>query len=337
MHLYCIGIDYRSAPLEAREAAYRKRLRIAEFWRRHASGEAAMLVTCNRIEVYVIARTKDDALRQSEQFIRYFAEFRLGYVLSGQEEVFTHALRLACGLESQLKGEWQIVEQLKHWIAQPGMPYLPTKLFSEALSLAKVIRQKVGLAEQGDSIADLVLSDIQEKFSPSVQPEIAVVGTGKIAELFTKQRTAEGRISFVAHKHYALARAFAAKTRSKAISFIELPCVLKNTDVVISATASPHFVIKKEIVTQALAKRSRPLYLYDLAMPRDIEPAVAELPNAVLYNLDDLSGLFGLRNQRLRRQIDLVEYLAKEAAGEYRGVWNEGNSENRHTAERACL
>ncbi len=111
MTFYLIGIDYKTVPYEIREAAYRIQRHIIEYWRR---SKAAVLITCNRIEIYGVAPSRSEAKSLTEGFRHHFGNyFKDAYAYYGREEVFKHGLRLACGLESQLKGEIQILHQLE--------------------------------------------------------------------------------------------------------------------------------------------------------------------------------------------------------------------------------
>ncbi|MBP7216657.1 MAG: hypothetical protein KBA46_05160 [Candidatus Omnitrophica bacterium] len=336
MHLYCIGIDYQSAPLEVREAALRKRRQIVEFWRRYPLQRASVLVTCNRIEVYAVGNDQSDSFLYRDLFLCSFTEFAQGYYVFGNSDVFSHALRLACGLESQLKGELQIVDQLTQWRLQADMSAELARFWTRVLAAALRIRQQSGLLKQEHTVASLVLNDIQEHIALSSDASIVIAGTGKIAELFASHIAPFMRLSFAAHKNFAKAQALAAQAQGEALLFSQLPLALAKVDVLVSATTSPHFVVSKETVASVCLKRSKPLYLYDLAVPRDIDPRVADLPNVVLRNLNDVFGQFDSYSNRLKSTIEYAQHLVQQEVCAYAGEHNEEYSENWHQAGCAC-
>ncbi len=324
MNFYLTGIDYRSSPLDRRERIYRKRRAIAGFWAAHSSQQAAILITCNRFEIYGIAEDIAEAKRHIDIFSREFPEFaKDGYTKLGKEHVFRHALRLASGLKSQLKGEGEILEQLNAWCNQPGFPLELFRLWNEAIWDAQYIRLEARLNERKYNIATLVLEDIFEHVHHDKRIEIAIVGTGKVAELFASNSAPEARFSFIANKNYLKARQLAGRVRGEVFSFDDLPDIILKVDAIVSATASPHFILRKDGLSTIAAKRANALYLYDVAMPRDIDPKVGEIKNIILKNTEDLAGLFLKYNESIDHRINLAAYLVEEAVERHKGAFDE--------------
>lgn len=314
MYFYLIGIDYKTAPLGVRENFYRQRLKIIDFWR---VKEAASLFTCNRIEIYGISNNTDTAFGYFAEFIQIFPGFfKYAYIKYGEKEVFQHALRLASGLESQLQGELQIYQQLDNWQRQEYLPFALDELWGKVLSLAKDIRSQSGLNEEENNIARVLYDDLNNYFKSAQTVEIIVVGTGKIAELLARYRQPRMHLNFVAHKNYQKAIDLARIAQGKVFLLKDLSGLVSRADVLISATSSPHYVLKRGDFFRA----PHPFYIYDLALPRDTEPSVRDLPGIFLSNLDDLTRVIRQFNQGNQEKIQLASRLIAEAISGYRKV-----------------
>ena len=312
MNFYLIGIDYKNVSLELREKILKKRKIIQEFWDKYPSQQAAILSTCNRFEIYCLGRNNLDARLHILLFKSYFSGlFNNAYVKFGRENVFYHLIRLASGLESQLQGEAQIVEQLESWLSHNSISFSLRNLWKKALIFAIEIRLKAGLSQIENNIATIVYRDLLKKKSGSHQLKVIVVGTGKIAQLLADYCPQNIRLYFVSHKHHFQAVKLAQKSKGEVLSFKELGDFIPDIDALISATSSPHLILNREIFLKI--KRAQPLYLYDLALPRDIDPEVGNIKDIVLKNLDSLAVYFTAHNANLKQKIGLVEYLISEA------------------------
>lgn len=315
MYFYLIGNDYKSAPINIREEFYRNRSKIEDFWRNQKNGRYVTLFTCNRIEVYAIAEDKGHAFESLDLFKEAFAEFfSYAYVKYGREEVFRHVLRLATGLESQLQGELQISAQLNNWLLKGRLPDSLKKFLEQAISLSETIRTNSGFDDHGHNIADVIYRDLKEKIDKDKNPKIIIVGTGNIAQLFARYRRPQTDLIFLAHKNYDKAHLMAQESGAKAFLLKDLSQVLPRADALISATASPHYVLGKE---DFFGARDNPLYIYDLAIPRDIQPQAGHLDGVSLYNLDNLDDIFRRYNLKIKNNINLAQYLIEEALKDY--------------------
>jgi len=311
MIFYLIGIDYKTVPLSIRESAYRQRQEIYDFWQ-SVEGEAAVLFTCNRVEVYAVAEDMFSVVKNTDLFQSRFPDiFGNAYIKEGRGKVIRHALRLASGLESQLFGEGQIMEQLKSWKSQDSFPPLLKNIWSEILGLAHDIRVRSALNKSQHSIAELVLEDLIPRVSLNGRKKVVVIGTGKIAQLFAESCTAGINLYFVSRKKHSRARQLAKRAGGRAILMDDLSDALMTADVLISATSSPHYVLRKHQLFPITGKRKGILYIYDLAVPRDIEPDVKNIAGVCLQDLDDLAPIFRRHNQRLSRHVQRTEVLVE--------------------------
>ena len=314
MIFYLIAADYKTASFEIREELYRQRRAIAAFWAALAPQQSAVFTTCNRIEIYAAAKNFSEARRQTSVFMKNFVGFcgnsRMVYA---KENVFKHILRLACGLESQLQGELQIVEQLEAWLCKDSFAQNLRELAQRALNLSKEIRSRSGLDISRNNLATIVYSDIKKHVDNDGRYDIIILGTGKIAGLFAEFRPENARLYFAAHRNFSKAKLLAQAAGGEAVSLQEMDGLIAKTDVVISATKSPHFVLHLNLIARILLERNKPLYLYDLGIPRDIDPKIGSLRGVILKGLEGLRPLIEEYNSLIQDRLNLAEYLCGEA------------------------
>lgn len=281
MYFYLTGIDYNSAPIEAREQLYRRAKDIS------IDGSIA-LVTCNRIELYGTAQDPDDAFSKVSGLFSRFSDFaRYAYSAYGRETVLRHATLLAAGLKSQVKGELEILGQIKDWVGTGGLSAPLKALWDEAILLSHDLRKAHNFYDERNNIASLIFRDIRKKLSHKNNYEIVIVGTGKIAGLFAQFKPKEARLNFAAHRNFKSAQALASRCGGNAEQLSDIAGFIAKADVIITAAKSPHYILNKSHFEMADHK----LYIYDLSIPRAVEPAVRDLPGVVLYNIDDFTRL----------------------------------------------
>ena len=303
MNFYYLGIDHKRAALNLREEAYRIRGKI-DFFLKHIMTNAAAVFTCNRVEIYGVVEDRHFANKAINLFRKHFPEiFSEAYTEDGNHGTLRHALRLASGLESQIIGEREILEQLNSWaIRLSGEPQL--QIFWNRIILAATeIRKTSGLDRDNSDIAEIILNDLSKK------QKIVVVGTGKVADLFAQNRTEGTEMIFVARKKHKRAKQLARKAGGTAVLIDNLSDVAKDADVLISATSSPHYVVTLEQMFEINRIRQKDLYVFDLAVPRDIEPGAENIPGIYVTNIDDLSVNFDRQNVKLLPRIERAELL----------------------------
>ena len=313
MIFYLISADHKTASFEMRENLYRQRRAIAAFWAQQQPQEGAVLVTCNRIEIYALASSLPEMQKKIGLFYERFPGFlENSVVVYDYQNIFMHLLRVASGLESQLQGELQIFEQLQAWQKQGGFVPALKELICSALDQSRQVRSRCGLNVSIFNLASIVYADIERHLGNAARYSIVILGTGKIAELFSNLRPQNALLYFAAHRNYSKAQQLAQKAGGKAISLNEIINIGAAVDVLIGATASSHSVLSLEDVSSIIKLRRKPLYVYDLAIPRDIEPRCVQLPGVILQNLDTLNRLFEEVSSRIKDKIGLAEYLCGE-------------------------
>jgi glutamyl-tRNA reductase len=336
MTLYLIGINYKTAPLRVRELAYRKRRQISQFIET-LGAEIAVFFTCNRVEVYGI--TYDEALAANTiNALRkaFPAIFANAYIRYGKRQVIQHALHLACGLNSQIIGEAQVLEQLDFWLEQNSFPYQLKQVWKEVLASASKIRFESGLEKSKNNIAQIVFSDLVRRINLRRKAKVVVVGTGGVAELIASNRPAQITLSFASRKKHSRARQLARLSGGQALLLDDLGRALLEVDALISATASPHQVLKEEHLANILGKRKTTLYLYDLAVPRDIEPVIGNITGVFLQNLDDLEAIIEQCNRSLNQYIQRAQSLIEKTVKIIKEEIDVYSHQSGHAAQQAC-
>lgn len=328
MAVTLVGISYRGAPLDVRERLAYRATEIAGALEdlRHESGarEAVLLSTCNRTELYLVADDRDPVRAVWERWSRRVEgdASSLGYVRRDREAV-THLFRVASGLDSMILGEAQIHGQVRDaWElcrAQSG-PVL-NRLFQTSLSVAGRVRNETSVARGAASVSSAAVQLAKQIFGSLAGKRAMVLGAGEMAELALECLADQGvRASIVANRTFERAKELAARYDAVAMHYEECWAALADVDVLLCSTAAPRAVVFVEQVRPALVARGdRPLCILDIALPRDVDPAVGELDNVFLYNLDDLQAVVSSNIQRRRSEVPTAEDLIDSEAARY---WN---------------
>jgi glutamyl-tRNA reductase len=325
-----VGINHRTAPVELREKmsfGTESALRgLEELSRRTSAAEAVILSTCNRVEVTAF-RDEDAGLAESiELFLAGFHGLEPGsvaphlYRLRGTEAV-VHLFRVASSLDSMVPGESQILAQVKEaYLLSAGSGYTGKHLnvlFQRAFRVGKLVHTQTDIAHHKVSVSSVAVDLARKVLGDLSKRTVLVLGAGETGKLTLRSlvESGVGRL-LVANRTASRARQTAESFRGTVVEWDALGEHLGEADIVISATSSRAFVLGREDVAGALARRTgRPLVIVDIAVPRDVHPAVAELPGVHLYNIDDLekvvAGNVDRREREFRRSLELVE---KEAA-----------------------
>ncbi len=296
MTVLLVGTSHHHAPVEVRERVALDGAAAAGVAARLAGevGEAVCLSTCNRTEIYLAAADE----RRAEDAARAFflelagAEIEpLLYRLHG-EAAALHAMRVAAGLDSMVPGEGEILGQVRSAFeaGRPG-PQLD-RLFRQALYAGKKVRAETAISESPTSVASAAAALAQQVFGELDGRSVLVVGAGQTGELAARNLAKRGaQIVAIANRDGG-ARGLASRVSARAIPLDLVAEVLPEVDVVISSTSAPGYVLGAPEVTRALSKRKgMPMLLIDIAVPRDVDPAVHALEGCYLYDIDDLESV----------------------------------------------
>ncbi len=303
MNLTLLGINHRTAPVEIRERMNIPEARLAEavsdLVHRTGIREGMILSTCNRVEVMTSAEDDVDAETIIRGFLAdhhhcdltHFAHF---FYRLRQQDVVRHLFRVASSLDSMILGEPQILGQMKQAYsvarAVGGLHGALNEVVDQALAVARRVRRETALGSAAVSVSYAAVELAKKIFGSLAGKTIFVVGAGKMSELAAKHLLRSGASSIlVSNRTYDRAVELAAAFHGTAVPFEELFDHLGQADIVISSTGAPNTIISKAQVEKILsARRNRPVFFVDIAVPRDIDPAVNELDNAFVYDIDDL-------------------------------------------------
>ena len=303
MHLVTLGINHKTAPVALREQAAFDPQTLPDALRaitEAGAGEATILSTCNRTELYCgLDGASDEALidwfchyhKLTPRTVRPYL-----YIHDGRLAV-AHAFRVASGLDSLVLGEPQILGQMKTAFAAAHKAGATGKLLNRLLqhtfSVAKQVRTDTAIGANAVSVAYAAVSLARRIFDNLSHQTVLLIGAGEMIELAARHLKEQGiRRMIVANRTVERASSLGGIYGAEAVSLLELPDYLAGADIVISCTASLLPLLGKGAVERALkARKHRPMFLVDLAVPRDIEPEVGELPDVYLYTIDDLKGV----------------------------------------------
>ena len=301
MPLFVLSINHHTAPVEMREKVAFPPDRLADALAQlsNLSGvnEAAILSTCNRTELYCeLQNGQSDVLVEWLRNHHSLAHAKLDPYLNiflGQEAV-RHMLRVACGLNSMIVGEPQILGQMKAAFQEAGragtVHALLSKLFQHTFSVAKQIRTDTAIGASPVSVAFAAVVLAKQIFGELEQQTALLIGAGETIELAARHLHQHnlGRM-IVANRTAKRARELAALFDGYAISLAEVPAHLAEADIIISCTASQLPILGKGAVERAfLSRKHNPMLIVDIAVPRDVEPEVRDLPDVYLYTVDDM-------------------------------------------------
>jgi len=335
MIFYLIGIDHNTTPFKIREKISFNRDDILGYWKWVSPANTAILFTCNRVEIYGVADTFKEAEHLQKKFTTLFENlFSNAYVIYGKENIFRHGLKLATGLESQLQGETQIIQQLRDWINKNNFNDFLLYLWQDILLTATKIKQQIDVKENVPSIAELVFEDLSKKTTNKNNTNVMVVGTGKIAQLIAENKPGNISLLFVARKKRKKAQAFADLVDGGALLLEEIPEGLIDIDAIISATSSPHYALKLKHFKDIANKRKRNIYIYDLAMPRDVDPEVAQIGFNKIINIEQVISQRNFKSTYLKEFVKETLKLIEIKTDDYR---RENETSNRIKTEQACV
>ncbi|WP_127214657.1 glutamyl-tRNA reductase [Neisseria meningitidis] len=329
MQLTAVGLNHQTAPLSIREklafaaAALPKAVR--NLARSNAATEAVILSTCNRTELYCVG--------DSEEIIRWLADYHslpieeirpYLYALDMQETV-RHAFRVACGLDSMVLGEPQILGQIKDAVRvaqeQESMGKKLNALFQKTFSVAKEVRTDTAVGENSVSMASASVKLAEQIFPDIGDLNVLFIGAGEMIELVATYFAAKRpRLMTVANRTLARAQELCDKlgVNAEPCLLSDLPAILHDYDVVVSSTASQLPIVGKGMVERALKQRqSMPLFMLDLAVPRDIEAEVGDLNDAYLYTVDDMVNIVQSGKEARQKAAAAAETLVSEKVAEF--------------------
>ncbi|MFC4403951.1 glutamyl-tRNA reductase [Gracilibacillus xinjiangensis] len=331
MHIITAGINYRTAPVEVREKlAFREDMLVeamTELKGRKSILENVIISTCNRSEIYAVV----DQLHTGRYFIKQFLADWFGIekevfaphlIIYENEAAVEHLFRVSCGLESMIMGETQILGQVKEAFFQAqnnGVTgTILNELFKQAITIGKRSQRETNINENAVSVSYAAVELAKKIFTDLHDKHVVIIGAGKMGELAAKNLFGSGvnKVTVV-NRTMEKAVQLAAQFNGVAKSIEELNETLTEADIVISSTGSEDYIITKENYKQIEKKRKgRPLFLVDIAVPRDLDPALSETDNVFLYDIDDLHTVVDANLEARKEAAEEIEiWIEAEIVG----------------------
>jgi len=328
MDIIVVGLSHKTAPVEVREQLAVPESRIGEALCRLCAypgiKEGVLLSTCNRVEVYAVVEQVDAGYARVQEFL---ADTHLSlsseqltphlYWYAGDRAI-SHLFRVAASLDSMIVGEPQILGQLKDAfevaLAHKASGVILNKLVKKAISVAKRVRTETKIAETAVSVSYAAVELAKKIFSNLSEKTVLLVGAGEMAKLAARHLISNGvqRVMITTRDaHTALEQA--KRFNGVPIPFDEFRHELAEADIVLCSTGAAHYLIRSEDVQRAIRQRmNRPIFLIDISVPRNIDPAVKDIDNAFLFDIDDLEMHVEQNREERRREAGKAERMVEE-------------------------
>ncbi len=332
-----MGLNHRSAPIEVREKLAIGRTRLCEglcdLKKANSVWECGIISTCNRVETYLTAAEGDGLLEVVKDFLSHRSGqpaglFESSLYFKKQPESVRHLFRVASGLDAMMVGETEIVAQIKEAYeraVEAGCAgTLLNALFQRALRVSKKVRTETRIDEGTVSVSSAAVELAKRIFGDLSDKTVMIVGAGQTGEQTLRHLVDDGAGSIVAsNRSYEKAVVLSNKYGGKAIRLDDCVQELSRVDIVISSTSSPRSILGKDHLRSAMRKRrNQPIFLIDIAVPRDIDPGVNEIDNVYLYNIDDLKEIAEASLRRRRREMTRCERIIDEDVVSFMGWLN---------------
>lgn len=331
MPVIVVGLNHRSAPVETREKFAFSDAEIPQALEKlrsnNVASEAVILSTCNRVEIYAAGNKPDQELiKEAQNFLlsyrNYGSELNGEIYTMGEPESLIHLFRVACGLDSMVLGETEILGQLKkaYEIALSGKHTgsLLNRAFQRAFNVAKKIRTETNIQKGSVSVASVAVELAERIFESLRGKKILVIGAGDTAEKSAKALVSRGASGIIfTNRSIEKANALANELHGSVVPFEEFFSAIGDVDIVISSTSAPNYIINRNKLLPVMQKRRhRLLLMIDLAVPRDIHPDVTSFDEIFLYDVDDLQQIADDYLKQRLEEVQHCERIIKEKVQE---------------------
>jgi glutamyl-tRNA reductase len=319
MELFCLGLNHRTAPVEVREKFAVGVTKLGEAAHEMVSlaeaSEAVVISTCNRTEFYFAAEDAESAFQRIETRLaektQLDASVTSHFYRKSKFEAARHLCQVVCGLDSMMLGETEIFGQVKQAYGSAleagATGIVLNKVFQRVFGIGKKVRTETSIQEGSTSVGNVAVDLAEKIFGHLKDSEVMILGAGEMSRITAQSLVSRGAKSiFVANRSFDRAQELATEMGGSAVHFDDWQSVLARVDVVISSTGAPHAIVQRADVEKARrARKYRPLFFIDIAVPRDIDPAVGEIEEVYLYDIDTLEQL--AEEARGRRHLQVQE------------------------------
>jgi glutamyl-tRNA reductase len=327
MKLLITGVSHKTAPVEVREClAFREETlpaALADLKSRQGVSEAVILSTCNRVEITLTTDDTSDPREIVDNFLsdhKAVSSASIGPHLYRHEgrDAIHHLFRVAASLDSMVIGEPQILGQLK-------VAYGAAKdsgalcgwldgVMSRAFSVAKRVRSETGIGQMAVSVSYAAVELARKIFGSLNNRTVMIVGAGKMSELAARHLRRSGASHvFVTNRTHERAVEMAKLFQGTPVEYTRFTAMLPEVDILIASSGAPHYILHKDEMQRVIsARRNKPMFLIDIAVPRNIEPAINDLDNVFLYDIDDLQEVVNSNLRERMKEADHAEILVTE-------------------------
>ncbi|MFC0270189.1 glutamyl-tRNA reductase [Metabacillus herbersteinensis] len=324
MHILVVGLNYKSTPVEIREKLNFDPSELANAMKQLKNQKSILeniiVSTCNRTEIYAVV----DQMHTGRYYIKAFLadwfgldkdEFSPYLTIYESDGALEHLYKVACGLDSMILGETQILGQVRSsfLLAQEEQTIgtVFNQLFKQTITLAKRAHSETEIGANAVSVSYAAVELAKKIFGDLKSKHVLILGAGKMGELAVQNLHGNGvRKVTVMNRTVEKAQALATRFEGEAKGMNELQCGLVDADIVISSTGAKDFVITKDLMQQVeKMRKGRPLFMVDIAVPRDLDPKLQELESVFLYDIDDLQGIVEANLQERKIAAEQIELL----------------------------
>lgn len=333
MHILVVGINYKTAPVEIRERLTFNPNELGDAMKRLQSKksilENVIISTCNRTEIYAVV----DQLHTGRYYMKEFLsewfemeqdEFVPYLFIYEQDGAINHLFNVACGLNSMVLGETQILGQVRTSFLlgqeEKTTGTVFNHLFKQAITLAKRAHSETEIGANAVSISYAAVELAKKIFGTLQSKHVLILGAGKMGELAIQNLHANGVSKVtVINRTFEKAQNLASRFNGMAKTLQELQCALIEADILISSTGANDFVITKEMMAQVeKLRKGKPLFMVDIAVPRDLDPRLAELENVFLYDIDDLEGIVEANMKERQKEAAKIRLFIESEIVEFK-------------------
>jgi len=333
MHILTVGLNYKTAPVEIRERLTFDPSQLGEAMSRLSGKksilENVILSTCNRTEIYAVV----DQIHTGRYYIKEFLsewfnipqqEFSPFLFVYEQDGAIDHLFNVACGLNSMVLGETQILGQVrssfKEAQAKETTGTVFNQLFKQAITLAKRAHSETDISANAVSVSYAAVELAKKIFGSLNGKHVLILGAGKMGELAIQNLHGNGVSQVtVINRTFEKAKNLAERFSGQAKSLNELQCALMEADILISSTGAKDFVITKDMMECVeRLRKGKPLFMVDIAVPRDLDPKLTELDNVFLYDIDDLEGIVEANLQERQKAAAKISLMIEAEIVEFK-------------------
>lgn len=318
MDLLCLGLNHRTAPVEVRERFAVGNTKLgesaSELIATIGAAESVVISTCNRTEFYLAAPDARETLARLEAHLaaKTALDDRVKPHFYRMEKAAAakHLCRVVSGLDSMMLGETEIFGQVKHAyqsaLEAGATAGVLNRVFQRAFGVGKKVRTETSIQEGSTSVGNVAVDLAEKIFGHLKDSEVMILGAGEMSRITAQSLVSRGaRSIFVSNRSFDRAEELATEMGGSAVRFDDWQSVLGRVDIIIASTGAPHAIVHRSDIEKARrARKYRPLFLIDIAVPRDIDPSVGEIEEVYLYDIDTLEQIAEEARAKRQKQIE---------------------------------